>query len=33
MDDTTTFEPHYSVNQLAEQWCMSRETVRKLVKG
>ncbi len=32
MDDTTTFEEHFSVNQLAEQWKMSRETVRKLVK-
>jgi len=27
----STFEPHYSVGQLAAQWRYGRETVRKLV--
>jgi len=28
----TTFEPHYSVGDLAKQWRLSRETVRLLIK-
>ena len=28
----TTFEPHYSVGDLARQWRLSRETVRLLIK-
>jgi hypothetical protein len=28
----TTFEPHYTVGDLARQWRLSRETVRLLVK-
>jgi hypothetical protein len=28
----TTFEKHYSINDLKAQWAMGRETVRKLVK-
>ena len=28
----TTFEPHYSVGELAKRWGFGRETVRKLVK-
>jgi len=28
----TTFEPHYSISQLASQWQLGRETVRVLVK-
>lgn len=31
MNDTT-FEPHYRVGELAKQWGLGRETVRKLVK-
>jgi hypothetical protein len=30
MNDTT-FEKHFSISQLKEQWSMGRETVRKLV--
>lgn len=26
----TTFEKHYSVEELAEQWCMSTDFVRRL---
>jgi hypothetical protein len=29
----TTFEKHYSVTDLKNQWAMGRETVRKLVKN
>lgn len=28
----TTFEPHYRIGELATQWGLGRETVRKLVK-
>ena len=28
----STFEPHYSVGDLAKQWRLGRETVRLLVK-
>jgi len=28
----TTFEKHYSITDLKNQWAMGRETVRKLVK-
>ena len=28
----TTFEPHYSISELASQWRLGRETVRVLVK-
>ncbi len=28
----TTFEPHYSIADLAKQWRLGRETVRLLVK-
>jgi len=28
----TTFEPHYSIGDLAKQWRLGRETVRLLVK-
>jgi hypothetical protein len=28
----TTFEPHYSVGDLARQWRLGRETVRLLIK-
>ena len=31
-EDDTTFEPHYSVADLAKQWRLGRETVRLLVK-
>jgi hypothetical protein len=31
MNDTT-FEKHFSISELKEQWSMGRETVRKLVK-
>jgi hypothetical protein len=31
MNDTA-FEPHFRINQLAAQWAMGRETIRKLVK-
>lgn len=31
MNDST-FEPHYSVSQLAAQWGYGRETIRKLVQ-
>ena len=30
--DSTTFEKHYRVGELAELWNLGRETVRKLVK-
>jgi len=30
--DTTTFERHYRVGELAKLWSLGRETVRKLVK-
>jgi hypothetical protein len=29
--DTTTFEKHYRIGELAELWGLGRETVRKLV--
>jgi hypothetical protein len=29
----TTFEPHYSIGELARQWKLGRETVRLLVKN
>ncbi len=29
----TTFEPHYSIADLAQQWSLSRETVRLLIKN
>ena len=29
--DATTFEPHYSVLDLAKCWKLSRETTRKIV--
>ena len=28
----TTFEPHFSIAELAAKWKLSRETVRQLVK-
>jgi hypothetical protein len=28
----TTFEQHYRIGELAKQWGLGRETVRKLVK-
>ena len=28
----TTFDPHFSISDLAKQWRISRETVRLLVK-
>ena len=28
----TTFEKHYSITDLKNQWAMGRQTVRKLVK-
>lgn len=28
----TTFEPHYTISDLAKQWRLGRETVRLLVK-
>jgi hypothetical protein len=28
----TTFEPHYTIGELARQWKLGRETVRLLVK-
>lgn len=28
----TTFEPHYSIAELARQWKLGRETIRLLVK-
>jgi hypothetical protein len=30
--DSTTFERHYRVGELAKLWSLGRETVRKLVK-
>jgi hypothetical protein len=27
-----TFEPHYRLSDLAKQWALGRETIRKLVK-
>jgi hypothetical protein len=32
MTDDSTFEPHLRVSELADQWGVGRETVRKLVK-
>jgi hypothetical protein len=32
MPDTTSFEKHYRVGELAQIWGLGRETVRKLVK-
>ncbi len=29
----TTFEPHFSIGELARQWKLGRETVRLLVKN
>ena len=28
----TTFEPHFSIADLAKQWRLSRETIRLLIK-
>jgi len=32
MPPDTTFEPHYRLSDLANQWGLGRETIRKLVK-
>ena len=32
LEENTTFEKHYSIGELAHQWGLGRETVRKLVK-
>jgi hypothetical protein len=30
--DTSPFEPHFRIGELARMWALGRETVRKLVK-
>ena len=32
MMEDSTFEKHFSISELKNQWAMGRETVRKLVK-
>jgi hypothetical protein len=33
MHDSTPFEKHYRIGELARLWCLGRETVRQLIKG
>jgi hypothetical protein len=32
LDSDTTFEKHFSITDLKNQWAIGRETIRKLVK-
>lgn len=32
MHDSTPFEKHYRIGELARLWCLGRETVRQLIK-
>lgn len=32
MADSTTFEKHYRIGELARLWNLGRETIRKLIK-